>query len=104
MYGVFFKIEALSLKNTWLPLIFLLDTKTTCLVLLSLHSFKPGKNIPVLVGTTHSKPKYLKMHRYMRSNKSRHRLLTSCSFTVVPYIIIQDYSETKTRLNYFIFF
>ena len=32
MYGVFFfEIEALlSLKNTWLPAIFFLDTKSTC--------------------------------------------------------------------------
>ena len=40
-----------------------LDTKGTCLVLLSLHSFKPCKNIPVLVGTTHSKPEYHEMRR-----------------------------------------
>ena len=31
MYGLFFQIEALlSLKNTWLPQIFFLDTKSTC--------------------------------------------------------------------------
>ena len=64
MYGIFFQIEALlSLKNEWLPQIFFLDTKNTCSVLLSPHSLKPRKNIPVLVGTTHRKPKYLEMHR-----------------------------------------
>ena len=64
MYGVVFQIEALlSLKNAWLPPIFLLDTESTCLFLLSPHSFKPGKNIPVLVGTTHRKPEYLEMRR-----------------------------------------
>ena len=31
--------------------------------LLSLHSFKPGKIIPVLVGTTHRKPEHLEMRR-----------------------------------------
>ena len=52
----FFQIEALlSLKNAWLPPIFFLDTKSTFLVLLSPHSFKPRKNIPVLVGITHRK-------------------------------------------------
>ena len=31
MYGVLFKIKAfLSLKNTWLPPMFLVDTKSTC--------------------------------------------------------------------------
>ena len=66
MYGVSFqiKIEALlSLKNAWLPPIFFLDTKSTCRVLLSPHSFKPRKNIPVLVGTTHRKPEYLDRRR-----------------------------------------
>ena len=59
MHGVFFQIEALlSLKNAWLPPIFFLDTKST-----SLHSFKPHKNIPGLVGTTHRKPEYLEMRR-----------------------------------------
>ena len=33
------------------------------LVLLSPHSFKAHKNIPVLVGTTHRKREYLEMHR-----------------------------------------
>ena len=28
-----------------------------------LHSFKPRKNIPVLVGTTHRKLEYLEMRR-----------------------------------------
>ena len=37
--------------------------KSTCLVLLSPHSFKPHKNIPVLVSTTHMKPEYLEMRR-----------------------------------------
>ena len=60
----FFQIEALlSLKNAWLPPIFILDTKSTCQVLLSLHSFKPRKNILVLVGTTHRKSEYLQMRR-----------------------------------------
>ena len=31
--------------------------------LASPHSFKPRKNIPVLVGTTHRKPEYLAMRR-----------------------------------------
>ena len=31
IYGIFFQIEALlSLKNAWLPPIFILDTKNTC--------------------------------------------------------------------------
>ena len=60
----FFKTEALlSLKNAWLAPIFFWDTKSTCYVLLSLHSFKPHKNIPVLLSTTHRKPEYLKMRR-----------------------------------------
>ena len=59
-----FQIEALlSQKNAWLPPIFCLDTKSTYKVLLSPHSFKPRKNIPVLVGTTHRKPEYLEMRR-----------------------------------------
>ena len=75
MYGVSFQIEALlSLKNTWLPQIILfLDTKNTCQVLLSLHSFKPRKNIPVLLGTTHRNPSTSRCAERMRSNKSRHR-------------------------------
>ena len=64
MHGILFQIEALlSLKNAWLPPIFILDTKSTCLVLLSLQSFKPRKKIPVLVGTTRRKPEYLEMRR-----------------------------------------
>ena len=64
MYGFFFQIEALlSLKNAWLPPIFFLDTKSTCYVLLSTHSYKLRKNFPVLVGTTHRKPEYLEMRR-----------------------------------------
>ena len=59
MCGVSFQIEAfLALKNAWLPLIFYLDTKSTCKVLFSTHSLKQCKNIPELVGTTHRKPKY----------------------------------------------
>ena len=50
----FSQIEAfLSLKNAWLPQIFFSDTKSTWWVLLSPHRFKPRKNIPVLVDTTH---------------------------------------------------
>ena len=64
MYDVFSQIEALlSLKNAWLSPIFFLDSKSTCCVMLFLHSFKPRKNIPVLVATTHRKPEYLKMRR-----------------------------------------
>ena len=40
-----------------------LDTKSTGQVLLSPYSFKPRKNIPVLVGTTHRKPDHLEMRR-----------------------------------------
>ena len=39
------------------------NTKGIWYVLLSLHSFKSRKNIPVLVGTTHRKPEYLEMRR-----------------------------------------
>ena len=42
---------------------FLLDTKSTCYVLLSPYSFKPPKRIPVLVSTTHRKPEYHEMSR-----------------------------------------
>ena len=64
MYGVVFQIVTLlSLKNAWLLPIFFLDTKSTWLVLLFQNSFKPRKNIPVLVGTTHRKPEYLEMRR-----------------------------------------
>ena len=68
MYSTSFQFEAFfSLKNTkkaWLPkIIFFLDTKSTCYVLLSQQSFKPLKNIPGLVGTTHKKPEYLEMRR-----------------------------------------
>ena len=60
----FLQIEGLlSQKNAWLPQIFILETKSTCEVLLSPHSFKPRKNIPVLVGTTHRKPEYHEMRR-----------------------------------------
>ena len=60
----FLQIDALlSLKNARLPPIFFLDTKSTCYVLPSPRSFKPRKNIPVLVGTTHGKPEYLEMRR-----------------------------------------
>ena len=55
-YSVLSQIEAyLSLKMHGLPPIFFLDTKTTYFYLLSLDSFKPGKNIPVLVSITDRK-------------------------------------------------
>ena len=64
MYGVLSQIEAyLSLKNAWLPLIFLLDTKTTYFYLLSPDSFKPRKNISVLVSITNRKLEYREMRR-----------------------------------------
>ena len=64
MYGVFSQIEAyLSLKNAWLPPIFSLDTKTTYFYLLSPDSFKPRKNIPVLVSITNKKLECLEMRR-----------------------------------------
>ena len=64
MYGVLSQIEAyLSLKNAWLPPIFFLDTNTTYFGLLSPDSFKPRKNIPVLVSITDRKLEYLKMCR-----------------------------------------
>ena len=62
-------------ENAWLPPIFFFffffflggggggGTKSTCLVLLSPYSNNPGKNIPVLVWTTHMKPESLKMRR-----------------------------------------
>ena len=53
MYGVLSEIEAyLFLKSAWLPPIFFLDTKSTYYDLLSPDSFKPRKNIPVLVKET----------------------------------------------------
>ena len=62
MYCV--QIEAkLSLKNAWLPPIFLLDTKTTNRDLLSPDSFQLRKNIPVLVSITDRKPDYLEMRK-----------------------------------------
>ena len=64
MYGVLSQIETkLSLKNAWLPPIFFLDTKSTYEDLLSLHSFKPRKNIPALVSITDRKSEYLEMRR-----------------------------------------
>ena len=64
MYGVLSQIEAyLSLKNAWLPQIFFLDTKTTYFYLLSPDSFKPRKNIPVLVSITDRKLEDLEMRR-----------------------------------------
>ena len=45
------------------PPIFFLDTKGAWQGLFSPHSFKPRKNIPVLVGTTHRKLEYLEMRR-----------------------------------------
>ena len=64
MYGVFSQIEAyLSLKNAWLPPIFFLDTKTSYFYLLSPDSFKPRKNIPVLVSITNRKLECPEMRR-----------------------------------------
>ena len=64
MYDVFSQIEAyLSLKNAWLPPIFFLDTKTSYFYLLFPDSFKPRKNIPVLVSITDRKLEYLEMRR-----------------------------------------
>ena len=64
MYGVLSQIEAsLSLKNAWLPPIFFLDTKSTYSDLLSPDSFKPRKNIPVLVSIDDRKSEYLEMRR-----------------------------------------
>ena len=63
MYGVFFQSEALSsLKNAWLPRNFLFGYKGHLFCFLHIV-LKHTKNIPVLVGTTHRKPKYLEMHR-----------------------------------------
>ena len=46
MYGVFFQIEALIIisEKCRLPQIFFLDTKSTCSVLLSVHSFKVAEH------------------------------------------------------------
>ena len=63
MYGVLSQIEALSLKNAWLPPIFFLDTKSTYKDLLSPDSFKRRKNIPVLVSIGDRKSEYLEMRR-----------------------------------------
>ena len=64
----------LSLKNTWLPPILFLGYQEHLLISAFSHGFKLRKNIPVLVGTIHWKPEYLKMRRtYMCSNNSRHR-------------------------------
>ena len=59
----------------WLPPIFFWDTKNTCQVLLSPYSFKPHKNIPVLVSTTHRNPSISRYVERMRCNNSRHRHL-----------------------------
>ena len=56
------KLNYLS-KNAWLPPIFFLDTKSTYEDLLSPDSFKPRKNIPVLVSTGERKSEYLEMFR-----------------------------------------
>ena len=53
----------LSLKNAWLPPIFFLDTKSTYEDLLSPDSFKPCKNIAVLVSIGDRKSEYLEMRR-----------------------------------------
>ena len=64
MYGVHSQIEAeLSLKNAWLLPIFFLDTKSTYKDLLSLHSFRPRKNIPGLVSIGDRKSEYLELRR-----------------------------------------
>ena len=63
-YGIFSQIEhKLSLKNAWLLPIFFIDYYGTCQGLFSPQKFKPRKNMPVLVGTTHRKPEYLEMRR-----------------------------------------
>ena len=56
------KLTYLS-KNAWLPQIFFLDTKTTYFYLVSPDSFKPRKNIPVLVSITDRKLEDLEMLR-----------------------------------------
>ena len=65
MYGIFSKSKLYYLRKMhgypqfsfWIP-------RTLAIkVLLSPNSFKLRKNIPVLVGTTHRKPKYLEMRR-----------------------------------------
>ena len=64
MYGVLSQIEAkLSHKNAWLPPIFFLDTKSTYYDLVTPDSFRPGKNIPVLVSIGDRKSEYLEMRR-----------------------------------------
>ena len=64
MYGVLSQTEAyLSLKNAWLSPVFFLDTKTTYFYLLSPDSFKPRKNIPVLVSITDRKLENLEVRR-----------------------------------------
>ena len=71
MYGgFFFQIEALlSLKIAWLPPISFLDTKSTCYFVLSPHSFKLHKNIPVLVAPPIGNPSISRCAERMRSNK-----------------------------------
>ena len=56
------------------------------------HSFKPSKNILVLVGTTHRNPSISRCAERMRSNKSRHRPL----LVVVCY----DRAPSKEVVNY----
>ena len=65
MYGVFIQIEALlSPKNAQLPPIFFLDTKSVCwFCFLCIVLNRAKKYIPVLVGTTHRKNKYVEMRR-----------------------------------------
>ena len=56
MYGVLFQTEAqLYLKNAF--------SFSTYGDLLSLHSFKPRKNIPALLSITDRKPQYLELHK-----------------------------------------
>ena len=63
MYGVYFQIEALlSLKKCMITPNFF-GFQEHLLSSASPHSLKPRKNNPVLVSTTHRKPKYLEMPR-----------------------------------------
>ena len=59
----FFKLKLNYLSNAWLPPIFFLDTKSTYYDRLSPDSFKPRKNIPVLVSIGDRKSEYLEMRR-----------------------------------------
>ena len=75
MYGVLSQIESqLSLKHAWLPPFFFLDTKSAYQDLLSPDSFKPRKNIPVLVSIDVGNQSIWRCTEHMRNNNSRHRL------------------------------